>query len=368
MKKILLGTSGLVAAVALYAGAASAETPKVTVGGFLDFQAGIASDDLDAGQRGHGFRNDSEVTFRADGKSDAGLNYGAQIDLEADVTADADGQGLNAARTFVFLDGGFGRFELGSNTGAAQALKVDASNVAVATGGINGAWGYFANVPTGNFISNSTLPLAHGSTAVVRDETTDNSNKITYYTPRMSGVQLGVSYAPDSADRGQSVGRADANAGQSGDNFDVALSYEGQMGDVSLAAAATGQFGSAETAATEDLQAYNAGASIGYAGLSLAGSYGNWGDSLAASGADADYWTAGAAYNVGAFGTSVSYLASTVDAGADSDFSNLVVGADYKLAPGLTPYAEVSMYEFDPAGTANDNEGTVVLLGTQVAF
>ena len=38
MKKILLGTTGLVA-VALLATAASAETPKVTLGGFSDFQA-----------------------------------------------------------------------------------------------------------------------------------------------------------------------------------------------------------------------------------------------------------------------------------------------------------------------------------------
>jgi outer membrane protein OmpU len=368
MKKILLGTSGLVAAVALYAGAAAAETPKVTVGGFVDFQAGIANDDLDAGQRAHGFRNDSEITFRADGKSDAGLNYGAEADLEADVTADADGQGLNASRTFVFLDGAFGRFELGSNTGASQALKVDATNVAAATGGINGAWSYFANIPTGGFITTPKLPLAHGSTAAIGSEVTDNNNKITYYSPRLSGVQLGISYAPDSADRGQTVSRADTNAGQSGDNFDVALSYADQFGDVSVAAAATSEFGSAETATTEDLTAWNVGGSVGYAGFSVAGSYGDWSDSLTANGTDASYWTAGLAYNVGAFGTSVTYLNSTIDTGTDSDFNNIVVGADYKLAPGLTPYAEVSVYDFDQAGAAADNNGTVVILGTQLAF
>ena len=368
MKKILLGTSGLVAAAALYASAAAAETPKVTVGGFVDFQAGIASDDLDAGQRAQGFRNDSEVSFKADGKSDAGLNYGAQADLEADVTVDANGQGLNASRTFVYLDGGFGRVELGSNTGAAQTLKVDAGNVAAGTGGINGAWSYFANMPAGSFITTSKLPLAHGSTAVVGDESVDNINKITYYSPRMAGVQLGLSYAPDSADRGQSASRTDADAGQSGDNFDVALSYANQYDDLSVAAAATGQFGSAETAAAEDLAAWNVGASLGYAGFSVAGSYGDWADSLAASGADANYYTAGVAYEVSAFAASVTYLNSTIDNGTDSDFSNVTVSADYKLAPGLTPYAEVSVYEFDQAGTAADNEGTVAILGTQLAF
>jgi|GEM_PF-6317252 len=123
MKNILLGTTGLVGAV-LLAASASAETPKVTVGGFIDFQAGFANDDLDAAQRAQGFRNDSEVGVRVDGKSDSGLGYGAVIDLEADVTADSDNQGLNASRTYVYLDGGWGRFELGSNQGASSALSV----------------------------------------------------------------------------------------------------------------------------------------------------------------------------------------------------------------------------------------------------
>jgi len=373
MKKILLGTSGLVGAVALFAGAALAETPKVTVGGFVDFQAGIVNDDVESNAnsgvdtRSHGFRNDSEISFRADGKSDMGLNYGAQVDLEADVTADANGQGLNASRTFAYVDGGFGRFEMGSNTGAAQALKVDASNIA--TGGIDGDWVQFVTIPGASFITSAALPLAHGSVTTLNDETKDNINKISYYSPRFSGVQLGVSYAPDSADRGQSVTRTDSNAGQSGDNFDVALNYAGQWNDLTVNAAATGQFGTAEVATANDLGAWNIGADVTYAGIKVAGSYGDWSDSLAASNVDSTYWTAGLGYDFGPVGTSVTYLNSTIETGAVSnDFTNVSVGADYKLAPGLTPYAEASFYDFDAVGTANDNQGSVVILGTQLAF
>lgn len=374
MKKILLGTSGLVGAVALFAGAALAETPKVTVGGFVDFQAGIVDQDSDTAAgtdvRNHGFRNDSEVSFRADGKSDAGLNYGAQVDLEADVTGDSNGQGVNASRTFAFVDGGFGRVEMGSNTGAAQALKVDASNIASATGGIDGDFTQFVTLPTGgNFVTTPALPLAHGDTTVLNDENTDNVNKITYYSPRFSGVQLGVSYAPDSSDRGQTVSRTDSDANQAGDVFDVALNYAGQWDDVSFGAAATGQFGDAEAANTNDLSAWNVGANLGFAGVKVAGSYGDWSDSLQTSNSEATYWTAGLGYEFGPFGTSVTYLNSTIETGAVSDdFTNISVGADYKLAPGLTPYAEASFYEFDAAGTTSDNEGSVVILGTQLAF
>ena len=136
MKKVLLGTSALIAAAAMFAGAASAQTPKVTIGGFADFQAGFTSDDLDQNQRGHGFRNDTEISVRVDGKSDAGLGYGAVIDLEADVTDDSDNQGDNASRTYVYLDGLWGRFELGSNQGAGETMRVDASSIAAATGGV----------------------------------------------------------------------------------------------------------------------------------------------------------------------------------------------------------------------------------------
>ncbi len=374
MKKILLGTTGLISA-AMLASAASAETPKVTVGGFIDFQAGFMSDDLDAAQRSQGFRNDTEVSIRVDGKSDSGLGYGAVIDLEADVTADADGEGLNASRTYVYLNGDWGEFQLGSNQGAAATLAIDADNIAVATGGINGSWTYFANGTGTGYISTPELPAEHGSVVAIGGETTDNNNKITYYSPRFSGFQLGISYAPDLTDKGQTVTRIDTALGSAGDIFDLALNFEHTFDNMlDLGAAITGTFGDAD-AGTEDLEAYNLGAMLGYKGFSVAASYGDWGDSLRANGLsndDADYWTLGAAYEGGPFGISATYMDSDYEAGGagtgSNDFDNLVIGADYKLAPGLTPYAEVSFYDYDALGTAADNDGTVFILGTQLAF
>ncbi len=374
MKKFLLGTTGLIGAAVLFSSAASAaQTPKVTVGGFIDFQAGVMSDDLDAAQRGYGFRNDTEVSISVDGKTDSGLGYGAVIDLEADVTADADAQGLNASRTYIYLDGNWGRFELGSNNTAIEALKVDASNIARGSGGIHGGWWYFANHPGTAFITSAALPQDHGSLFVAGGETTDNTTKITYYSPRFSGFQLGLSYSPDGTDRGQTVTRIDSAAGGIGDVFDIGLNYENQWDEVSFAAAVTGEFADADTSATEDVTAWNIGAAVGYMGFHLAGSYGDWDDSLMAPGSnnESDYWTLGLSYDFGPFGASATYLNSDVELGAgagENEFENLAIGADYELAPGLTPYAELSFYEFDtPVGVA-DNDGTVFLLGTLLSF
>lgn len=374
MKKILLGTTGLVGA-ALLASAASAETPKVTLGGFSDFQAGVVDQDHDvAGDpTSTNFRNDNEVSVHVDGKTDGGLGYGAVIDIEADITDDANAQGTNAARTFTYLESGWGRAEMGGNKSAAATMRVDASSVAVATGGINGAWVYFADAPSGgeNFITSSKLPTEHGSTALLGDESTYNATKVTYYTPTWSGLQAGVSYTPDTQARGQTIGIQ--NATGYSNVVDLGVSYNHTFDNTwKLGVAGTWETGNSDVAGgADELNAWNLGAVLGFGGFSLAGSYGDWSDTglAAATGDQGEYWTAGLGYEAGPVGLSATYIDSTLEqTGVDGDFNNLVLGADYKLAPGLTPYAEVSMFEADADGTADDNDGTVFILGTQIAF
>lgn len=389
MKKILLGTTGLVA-VAMLATAASAETPKVTLGGFSDFQASWTEDDNDGANRSTGFRNDNEITVKVDGKTSGGLGYGAEIDLEADISdtrggnalvggvpagssSDADNQGLNASRTFTYLEGNWGRVELGSNKSVASTMRVDASSIAAATGGINGAWTYSvfpgAAANTTNFITTSKLPSEHGVATAFGNESTYNATKVSYYTPKFSGFQAGVSYTPQIDDRGQTMTRSDVTSVS--DVVDLGLGYEGVFSGVKLAAAGTYEFGNGGGAAgapsgfTQDISAWNVGAVVGLYGFDIAGSYGSWGDSGITGTGDGDYWTAGVGYTTGPIGLSATYLTSEL---GSADFENIVLGADYKLAAGLTPYAEVSFYDFSSPVAADNNEGTTVILGTQVAF
>ena len=373
MKKILLGTTGLVGA-ALLASAASAETPKVTLGGFSDFQAGYVDQDDDgaASARDVSFRNDNEISVRVDGRTDGGLGYGAVIDLEADINDDANGQGTNAARTFTYLESGWGRAEMGGNKSAAATMRVDASSVAVATGGINGAWVYFAEPTGNNFISSSKLQTEHGITTAFGDESTYNATKVTYYTPSWAGFQGGVSYTPGvdaaGAGRGQQIA---LQSNDFSDIWDFGVSYNHTFDNTwKLGLAGTYEMGSSDNVASGDVEGWNAGAVLGFGGFSLAGSYGNWNDSGFTGTTDGDYWTAGLGYEAGPVGLSATYLDSTLeDAVGDNEFQNLVFGADYKLAPGLTPYAEVSLFDADGSGgAATDNEGTIVILGTQIAF
>lgn len=368
MKKFLLGTTALIGAVSMSA-AALAEGPSVSVGGFINSHAGILDQDIAA--RDVRFQNDTEVHVKAAGKTDSGLGYGAVIELEADVSTAGDFEGVNADRTFLYLEGGFGRVEFGSNTSASVASKVDASNVAHGGGGVGGRFRQFVSIPTGeSFITHPKLPTAHGRADLVGGpDLTSDANKLTYYTPRFSGTQLGISYTPDQGDSGTHVGFSGETNGDQEDVINLGLNYSNTYDNVGVAASIAGEFGSSELAATEDLSAYNIGLNVNFAGFSVGASYGDWNESGQAVGTvdnDASYWTLGAGYEMGPVGVSVTYLDSEYQS---NEFTNLVVGADYQLAPGLVPFAEVYFFDFDvTANSAASNDGTLVLLGTSLAF
>jgi predicted porin len=417
MKKILLGTTTLIGAAALFSGAAFADTPKVTIGGYENFEMGIDRDDMNSketngeavSERPDAFRSDTQIDFKIDGKSDAGLGYGGEVDLLADTSPDVQGRGTNASKTFIYMDGMWGRAELGSNVGADGTMKVDAGTIARATGGIDGDWNYFADAKT-QFLAQSELPLSYGVTGLLSaatgvldnftgDHTDENIDKVTYYTPRFAGFQVGVSFMPDQVNRGQGYGpvvtvepngpdRSKGLPGLSEDIITGGINYDNKFGDVGLAIAATGEHGTAESSLYEDLNAWNAGGKLSWMGWSLAGSYGSWGDSNDAKANHAGsstYWDAGGAYEYGPFGVSLTYLHSTLACGistgtlgdgansscltaGDDGFHNVSLGADYKLAPGLTPYVEVSAFKESTISAADDDKGYVGIIGTQLNF
>jgi outer membrane protein OmpU len=377
MKK-LLATTALVGAA--FAAPAYAAGPTVTVGGVADFQVGVADQDNAYQTAGTGntrdvkFANDTEIHVNAEGQADNGLVYGATVELEADVSGDVDGQGGNADKTFLYVQGDFGRAEMGSNTDAAAALKVDASTIARATGGINGDFYRFINVAgvgTGGYIIRPDLPTAHGGTALGTRGALEDANKLTYYSPRFSGVQLGVSYTPDQGDTGTALTASGDDGSDQENVFNLGVNYTGQFNELGVAASATGEFGTNETdtAANEDLNAYAFGLNLSYRGFSAGGSWGDWQDSAiggAGVGNDGQYWTLGAAYEQGPAGVSVTYLDSEY---ANNEFTNLSVGADYQLAPGLVPYVEVNFFDVDPTTAgAVSNDGNVILVGTELTF
>jgi len=397
MKKILLGTSALIGALAIsgvaHAGGSAAGGsggPSASVGGFIDFQAGWADQDnaYEAAESGldrdYHFTNDAEIHFAVEGKSNSGIEYGAVIELNTNVDADPEGDSGagNADKTYIWVKSSAGEVELGNNGAAAESMKVDAASIARATGGIDGDWQRFVDLDgtaggssigaqTSAFIVRSTSPSA------ANFGTKEDASKISYYTPRFYGVQGGVSFTPDEGDVGTAAGLSSETGTDQENVWSLGVNYKRTYNDINIAASLTGEFGSSEVATTEDVNAWAIGASAESRGVSVAASYGSWGDSGLATtttGEDSQtYWTLGAAYATGPYGVSATYLQSDgASGGAGSrsmELSNLSLGADYKLAPGLVPYVEVNFFDTDDNSAATtDNDGTVVLIGTQLNF
>ena len=116
MKKILFASSAIVAVA--FAGQASASEPiKLSVGGFMEQWVGFADQDLDAaGGRVNAFQSDTEVYFTGSTTLDNGIEIGARIELEGESSTD------QVDEQFLFVNGGFGRIEMGKNDSAADAM------------------------------------------------------------------------------------------------------------------------------------------------------------------------------------------------------------------------------------------------------
>jgi hypothetical protein len=401
MKKFLFGTTALISAATLSSAAfaggmdtSSAAGGKmasksssvaagglgVSVGGFIDFQAGFGDQDsafeTGVNSREAKFQNDTEIHISVDGKADNGLKYGAVIELNADVSGDGDADGGNADKTYIYLESTAGRVELGSTSTVTSNQQVSAASIARATGGIDGDWYDFANIGAA-FIRTQELPAAESGEGSTRED----SNKIAYYSPVFSGLQFGLSFAPDEGDSGTiagATGECTTLAGTTclvGDvenSWGVGLTYATQYENVDVNASIVGEFGSAEAAGVEDTSAWGIGLALGFQGFSIAGSWTDWADSGLATGTANDNqesWTLGAAYETGPFGVSVTYLESEAGGATEQEFNNLVLGADYQLAPGLVPYVEVSFFDTDDNNVATtDNDGSVVLVGAELSF
>lgn len=417
MKKLLLSTSALVglAATGAFAGgnnmpaepvaAAPANTGGLTVmvGGVVNSMGALVDQDDNANSTpttagssdlsdSH-IVNDAEIHVTAAGSTE-NFDYGAVVELNANVDSDAEQDGNEADKAYIFAESDdFGRVEFGSNSGASQTLEVDASTIARATGGIEGAWWNFvdtngvstattsdvigtgvgyAGLPNSVFRLEPNLPVA-GDVPGAQD-----AAKITYYTPRFSGLQLGVSFTPDTGDVGSAANlSAQDNANQFENVYAGGVNFEQDFDGVGLMASIVGESGSAEVSNQNDLQAYSAGLGVSVEGFSVAGNYADLGDSGLATTASQDeqkYWTAGAAYENGPYGISTTYMNSEQSnglagaAGGINELDNIVVGADYQLAPGFTPYVEAAFFELDQAGATRDNDGNVIILGAELAF
>ncbi len=363
MKKQLLSTTTLVAAGLLAFGGAvdanAAEPLKVKVGGFYSAAVIYWDQENATNLRSHGIEETGELQISASSTLDNGLKVSVRIEYEAL----NQGATTLADENHVTFDGGFGRLRLGQDDNGAYGLHIQAP-VAAWRVGINSP-SFAVLSGNGNAVSSfvSTYPGIGG-----------DGDKIIYFTPRVSGFQLGTSYQPDGANLGgpSAAGTSEVTANQQSEVVSLGASYSGSFDAVDLSASIAYVAGSIEapTAGNEDREALAFGLTVGFGDFAIGAAYKNDDRGLVGN-FDRDTIDIGATYSTGPWTVGVNYGHEEVELGAgvaDDELDAFAFTGQYVMGPGVKMIGAIKHYSYDSATAGQSPSGLVLVLATDVSF
>ena len=375
MKKVLLGSTALVGASLLGAApVAAAEAPTISFSGWTRVEVSFVDNDLSAGQgRGYNFEvDDNYLIWSATGTADNGMTYTAATSIESRA-----GGSIAVDEAKVTLTNQWGSLVMGDDDGADDIMMVGGYSLLTAGFGYDG--GYTANVARGGIGFTGVFASLTGDTG--------DATKVSYYTPRWNGLQLGASWTPDSGGSFD-AGAASDNDGDRENGLGLGLNYNNNIGDVGVRFGTTYARASTEPNSTtvgassslsrDDISAWSIGGTLSYSGFSVGVGHGDSGDSNCTKANtlcdQGDWWDVAGQYTFGNTTIAGGYLnnesnATGNAAGGDQvDVYTLGVSHNFASAPGMRAWAEIVQFEGDRAGTVSDNDATYFMIGTQVAF
>ncbi len=215
MNKLLLGTTALVGASLLLAGSVDAAKPKVKVNGSIVVELGGSSQDLETFQdsagattagpnRGYAINTNSEIHINVSGKTDAGMKWKARVEFETDTNVASQAKESAIDELWIKFSGSWGQIHLGNEDGAEDLMHFSGEQAVkkAGAGGVDGHWD--------DFIGWREVNKRFANEPTLKEDSSDGT-KISYYTPRVGGLQLGVSFTPDTGAAGQAF-TTDTNA------------------------------------------------------------------------------------------------------------------------------------------------------------
>ncbi len=190
IKASVLSASFVMMSSSVYAQSANQDrfssAPAINIGGFINSNAGARSeDDAFTNERlpdaaatsglvnnatgthnrmtnNPDFTNEAEIHVKVAGINEFGMKYGAIVELEANTSAAARNEGVNADKAYIFTESRLGKLEFGNNSSVNHKMKVGPETFARGAGGINGKYLEYINMPM--LANSSNLPV--GATAV----------------------------------------------------------------------------------------------------------------------------------------------------------------------------------------------------------
>jgi len=269
MKKLLLGSTALVAGGLMAAPAMAADPIKIGVGGYYQFfvnagqvEGQYALNGTSTQYKGLSFYQEGEIHFIGQTKLDNGTTVGIQVELEGwNNSINTTVSGANSVagsasvsqidEAFMFAFGDWGRVEFGSRDMATYRMYYGTPSVAASPGGFtqtNSNWPWFGGVAA------TTNKAALGVGFFTIGGQIQDGNRINYFTPRFYGLQIGMGYSPKVNSGGSARTAGPPMTAVCGSNeamaaslcptndyawqdaFDIGANYLNKFGDITVAA------------------------------------------------------------------------------------------------------------------------------------
>jgi predicted porin len=384
MKKVLIASTALVAATLVGSPAMASEKIKLQLGGFSkwwvvgawnqdSYQGNTQSGGVGTSYNNVDVKGDNEIWFSGSTKLDNGLSVGIEVHLEAGGQTDQSSDTID--KSFVFVEGGYGKVLLGSAANGTVLLHVMAPDAA-------GNFGSEGLLTGGLAIAAPTNVSVRTTTEI---DTDDNVDKITYVTPSFWGLTLGGSYIPNLTEDSRAVRSNDTEA------MGVGALYDNTFGDFGVKVSAgyvSYDTNPADTATSTDRSfEWSTGTQLTWGGFTVGGAYRkintnfvtNVGAaaSIATSSQAGRIWDAGIQYANGPYAVSFVYFNSqsqgtfnsAVSKGED-ELEVYQVSGKYALGPGVDVLATIGHADYKDETTAvsNNNKGWAVMTGLSLTF
>lgn len=310
MKKQLLTTTALVAAgvLVLSGGAIAADKmmkPSLKISG--GFEQGIGVQSKDGADDIVVQQEDGEIHFTASVKLDNGITVSGKSEFESDVENGAGKQTID--ESYMDVTGTFGKIRIGATDGASYEMVYGyMGHVGAAAGHLNLM---FDSALTGMSIFGSGRGLPRLS---------NDAEALVYFTPRISGMQAGVSYVQN-------------NGAGLEDVVSTAVNYNGKFGDAAIGVAlgyvqGDGGSTSSDTAVT------SAGIKVTVGGFTGAAAFVRNSMDNNAANEDHTRTDGGLRYKFGPNAVRIGYMAQSDDAGVDT--TGTIATFSRSLGPGVS--------------------------------
>lgn len=354
MKKILLGTSAIVALGAMTTEAFAADKIQLGLGGFHRQYVNYSNHDDTPKSMRLGQWANNEIYVNGSTTLDNGIDVSVVTQFEAS----GENSGNNNDTAYMAL----GSDAMGSlRLGVAPHMMDDYAVRAPMVGPAD--WG-----DIGNFVSYNGTANNNNNAGDIADFG-DNAIKIGYHTPTFSGVTAYVSYGVAEGTDANN-GRA-LNRGTTNDSGTMGVAFEGEMGGAAVSADVGYGFQNGSFDATR------VGVNVGMSGFTVGGGYTDVDGEVAATAStasvDGNIWELGVSYETGPYSLGAAYMNSSADAttAAGSDeWTAWQVGAAYDLGAGVGLVAQYVNDEYDNEGAAaaGKSSASSIIAGIEVGF